>query len=307
MCDEPLNLAAPGMNYYRRWIGDYLKKTRGLSITEHGAYALLLDTYYADESPLPAEFERLERICGATQDFEREAVRSVADKYFPVGPDGLRHNERADEELGKAKEAIEQMSDAGRQGAEKRWGKGQPKVNDGVGDGLPHRVNGEGYGEGHGVAIHPPTSNLQPPSPNHQPPSSNRQEKAVARARRTRPAENDPAEKARPTWKAYEAAYFGRYKVKPLRDRKNNALMLKFVDRVGVEEAPGIAAFYVAHSGQWYVRRAHSLDMLVNDADKLRTEWRAGRRITDSEARRLDRSAGIGSAFDKFVIPEEKH
>ena len=94
------------MNYYERYCGDYARKTAGLSLQEHGAYTLMLDNYYAEETPLPASYDDLYRICRAMKAPERDAVRKVADKFFPIGEDGLRHNEKADEVIAKAKKRI---------------------------------------------------------------------------------------------------------------------------------------------------------------------------------------------------------
>ena len=90
------------MNYYQRFLGDYARDTRHLSLMAHGAYSLLLDAYYATEKPLPADLDSLCRICGAINAAERAAVEVIADKFFPVGTDGLRHNKRADIEIAKA-------------------------------------------------------------------------------------------------------------------------------------------------------------------------------------------------------------
>lgn len=90
------------MNYYEHHIGDYLKDTARLSLPEHGAYLVLLSDYYGNEKPLPADYESLYRIARAMSKSEQAAVRSVADAFFKVAADGLRHNKRADEELEKA-------------------------------------------------------------------------------------------------------------------------------------------------------------------------------------------------------------
>jgi uncharacterized protein YdaU (DUF1376 family) len=87
------------MNYYPRFIGDYQRDTSDLSLTEHGAYNQLLDHYYAGRKPLPNDLNRLYRIARATKKFEQEAVRSVADRFFPVAADGLRRNKKADEQI----------------------------------------------------------------------------------------------------------------------------------------------------------------------------------------------------------------
>jgi uncharacterized protein YdaU (DUF1376 family) len=94
------------MNYLELYPGDYLRDTGELSLVEHGAYLRLLLHYYSTELPLPAAAKTLARICGALEADERQAVVAVADRYFPIGADGLRHNARADDEIAKARERI---------------------------------------------------------------------------------------------------------------------------------------------------------------------------------------------------------
>lgn len=90
------------MNYYERYCGDYARDTAHLSLAEHGAYTLLLDAYYSTERGLPEPYGPLYRLCRAMNKAEQGSVRVVADEYFPVGEDGLRHNARADRDLAKA-------------------------------------------------------------------------------------------------------------------------------------------------------------------------------------------------------------
>lgn len=104
------------MNFYPRYPGDYAKKTARLTLAEHGAYALLLDELYSSEEPLPADTEELCRICRAISKNERDAVIRVAEKFFPVGEDGLRRNERAEEEIAKARPKIDAAKANGKKG-----------------------------------------------------------------------------------------------------------------------------------------------------------------------------------------------
>lgn len=129
-----------GVNYYRRYCGDYIRDTQDLTLVEHGVYTTLLDLYYSIGHPIPSPIETLCRICRANSDEERAAVEAIANRFFPLNGDGLRHNKRADIELGNASKAIAKMSEAGRAGARKRW------------DRAPNRV-----------AMQPPTTILQPP------------------------------------------------------------------------------------------------------------------------------------------------
>lgn len=114
-----------------------------------------------------------------------------------------------------------------------------------------------------------------------------------------RPADADApaAESGVETWEAYKAAFRARYSVDPVRNAKVNGQITALVKRLGAEEAPRVAEFYVTHNGQAYVARGHSLGMLLIDAEKLRTEWATGRRITMREAR----SAEAGDAVREQV------
>src|SRR6185312_455647 len=96
------------MNYYERYCGDYQRDTAHLSLSEHGAYTMLLDTYFSVEKPLPSDLPSLYRVCRAMTRLEQQAVKSVAEQFFPVSEvDGLRHNQRADREIAKARPKIE--------------------------------------------------------------------------------------------------------------------------------------------------------------------------------------------------------
>lgn len=110
------------MNYYKRYMGDYGRDTGTLSLAEHGAYALLMDHYYSTEEALPPAYEDLYRICRAMKKEEQTAVMKVADKFFPMFKDSLRHNDRIDKELTKYHAKAEQNRQNGKSG-------GRPKTN----------------------------------------------------------------------------------------------------------------------------------------------------------------------------------
>ena len=99
------------MHYYQRHLGDYSTATPHLSLTEHGAYTKLLDYYYSTEHPIPDD--RCERIAGAFDPHERDAVRAVLAQFFTLTDAGWA-NDRADSEIAsyrakslKAKESAE--------------------------------------------------------------------------------------------------------------------------------------------------------------------------------------------------------
>lgn len=111
------------MNYYERYVGDYQKDTGNLSCCEVGAYDRLLDHYYGTELPLPKELSALNRICRAMDEHEKVAVKVIADMFFPIMNDGLRHNKRADNEIIKAQARINASRENGKGGGR------PPKIN----------------------------------------------------------------------------------------------------------------------------------------------------------------------------------
>ena len=138
------------MNYYERYCGDYGKKTSHLDLRKHGAYTLMLDDYYAKEKPLPADYESLYRICRAMSAKEREAVRLVAEEFFPVNGDGLRHNQRADEVLKRAWKRIHSARLNGEKG-------GRPRKPTGIDDENPPGFQQQPTGVPSTKAPHTPT------------------------------------------------------------------------------------------------------------------------------------------------------
>lgn len=87
------------MNFYKRYMGDYARKTKHLSLTQRGAYDALLDHYYANDGVIPTVHDSLYQVCAARCMLDEEAIVKVAEEFFPVNGDGIRHNKRADEEL----------------------------------------------------------------------------------------------------------------------------------------------------------------------------------------------------------------
>lgn len=86
-----------------------------------------------------------------------------------------------------------------------------------------------------------------------------------------------PVPKSAATYEAYAGAYRTRYGAEPVRNQTVNAQLCKLVDKLGVEEAPLVAAFYVTHRSSWYAEKMHPVNLLLQDAEKLRTEWATGR------------------------------
>jgi hypothetical protein len=86
-------------------------------------------------------------------------------------------------------------------------------------------------------------------------------------------------------WESYAVAYERRYRAAPVRNAKANALCKQLASRLPVEEGPPVAAFYLSMADAFYARGLHPLDLLVRDAEQIRTRWATGNRTTQVDAR----------------------
>jgi len=105
-------------------------------------------------------------------------------------------------------------------------------------------------------------------------------------------------------WSAYAAAYAERHGVEPVRNAKVNAQLAQLVKRLGADAAD-VAAHYVRSPSAYYAQRGHSVDCLLADAEKLRTEWATGRSVTAIGARqgeRLSHHAQLAATLKQELI-----
>ena len=65
--------------------------------------------------------------------------------------------------------------------------------------------------------------------------------------------------------------------------------MKRFIEDVGIDEAGGIAEFYVHHPNAWFLKNSHDPVYLAKDAHTLRTQWLSGRQVTTIDAREGER------------------
>lgn len=289
------------MHYFTRNIGDYHKKAGRLSILQHGAYTLLLDACY-DRERFPTLEEAIDWTWAHSAE-ERKAVEFVLRKFF-ILEDGLYVQDRIREEI----EAYRQKGITNKRIAVEREEKRRAEKNvssttraHGVNDAPPN---------------HKPITNNQEPLTNNQQPITNKNLKAadadasvcVDASQSSPPAKRvaKPKEESKgvQTWVAYSNAYYSRYGVDPVRNAKTNSMITQLVDRLGEDDAPHVAAFYIHHSNSFYVANGHSVGMLLRDAEKLRTEWATGRKVTQTMARQVDRTAS--NAFANMLTAQEQ-
>lgn len=115
------------MNFFKLYIGDYQRDTGTLTLAEHGAYMLMLQHYYATEKGLPTGRE-LHRLLRAETRVERDAIDSVACKFWRMDDTGLV-NDRALDELKKRDHQVAVNREVGKRGGRPKKAETKPNEN----------------------------------------------------------------------------------------------------------------------------------------------------------------------------------
>jgi len=90
-----------------------------------------------------------------------------------------------------------------------------------------------------------------------------------------------------------------------VRNAKVNAILAQLVERLGVDDAPSVAAFFVGHDRADYVRGTHAVEFLLRDAESLRTQWAVGRQTTNAHAVAVDRTRTNAEVFGPLIAEAE--
>jgi hypothetical protein len=69
-----------------------------------------------------------------------------------------------------------------------------------------------------------------------------------------------------------------------------NSQVTALVKRVGTEDAPHVAGFYVSMNKRFYVEKLHPVGLLLADCEAIRTQWATNRQVTSTRANQMDQS-----------------
>ncbi|HDS1582171.1 TPA: helix-turn-helix domain-containing protein [Stenotrophomonas maltophilia] len=103
----------------------------------------------------------------------------------------------------------------------------------------------------------------------------------------------------RATWGAYAIAYRDRHGVAPVRNAKVNANVKQIVQRLGREEAPAVAAWFLTVNERYVVQGMHDLGQLLARCEAYRTQWATGRQMTQASAQQQDQTQSNANAADE--------
>ncbi|MHB0774282.1 helix-turn-helix domain-containing protein [Halomonas sp. WWR20] len=113
------------------------------------------------------------------------------------------------------------------------------------------------------------------------------------------PGPKNPSKKTYKAWVNYAVTYERRYGAYPLWNAKVAGQFSQLVDRVGADNAPGVASYYLSLNTQFYVTKGHCVGTLLADCESIYTQWVTGRQMTATRARQLDGTQANMSAADE--------
>lgn len=121
----------------------------------------------------------------------------------------------------------------------------------------------------------------------------------ASQRQRKKPAEKSESQiAAASVWKAYADSYFNRYGAEPVRNAKVNGQIAQVVQRLGAEEAPHVAFYYVTINDAFYIRNMHDVGLLVSKCEAIRTQWATGRQVNGATARQMENTQANMSAAE---------
>jgi uncharacterized protein YdaU (DUF1376 family) len=103
------------------YIGDYFADTMHLTAEQHGAYLLLLFTYWKRRKPLPNDNAFLSNAARLSTD-AWSIHRAVLEEFFDTSSGNAWVHHRVEQELEKAGEKKQKAVEKAKKAAESRWG-----------------------------------------------------------------------------------------------------------------------------------------------------------------------------------------
>lgn len=123
------------------------------------------------------------------------------------------------------------------------------------------------------------------------------------------PGPKDQTCKTFKAWANYAMAYRKRYQCWPVWNAAAGGILGKLVDRLGIEVAHSVAAYYLTINDARIVNDCHSLNNLIAKAEAYHTQWATGRQMNSRTARQIeDTQANMNAAQEaaRLILDGEK-
>ncbi len=113
------------------------------------------------------------------------------------------------------------------------------------------------------------------------------------------PGPKDQTCKTFKVWANYAMAYRKRYNTWPVWNAKVGGQLGQLVDRLGTDVAHHVAAHFLKTSDAAVLRKCHSLNELLVNAESYHTQWVTGQRVNGATARQMERTEANLSAAEQ--------
>ncbi|ROO33407.1 helix-turn-helix domain-containing protein [Pseudomonas sp. 7SR1] len=113
------------------------------------------------------------------------------------------------------------------------------------------------------------------------------------------PGPKDQTCKTFKVWANYAMAYRKRYSTWPVWNAKVGGQLGQLVDRLGADVAHHVAAHFLKTSDAAVLRKCHSLNELLANAESYHTQWVTGQRVNGTTARQMERTEANVSAAEQ--------
>lgn len=115
------------------------------------------------------------------------------------------------------------------------------------------------------------------------------------------PGPKDPSCKTFKAWANYAMAYRNRHGAWPVWNAKAGGQIGQLVDRLGIDVAHHVAAYFVRINDSKLVSRMHSLGDLLQNAEAYHTQWVTNRQMTGTTARQIEQTQANYSAAEQAL------
>lgn len=115
------------------------------------------------------------------------------------------------------------------------------------------------------------------------------------------PGPKDPSCKTFKAWANYAMAYRNRHGAWPVWNAKAGGQIGQLVDRLGIDVAHHVAAYFVRINDSKLVSRMHSLGDLLQNAEAYHTQWITNRQMTGTTARQIEQTQANFSAAEQAL------
>ncbi|WP_409300435.1 hypothetical protein [Pseudomonas sp. KCJK8993] len=115
------------------------------------------------------------------------------------------------------------------------------------------------------------------------------------------PGPKDQTCKTFKAWANYAMAYRKRYSTWPVWNAKVGGQLGQLVDRLGADVAHHVAAHFLKNSDAGVVRKCHSLNELLVNAESYHTQWATNRQMNGTTARQIEQTQTNFSAAEQAL------